>query len=57
MQRSGDDGAKPQRATFARAVLPKRIKSLPVFRLVAIWEAFKVATSSLRSNKLRTALT
>ena len=57
MQRSGDDGAKPQRATFARAILPKRIKSLPVFRLVAIWEAFKVATSSLRSNKLRTALT
>ncbi|HTG93509.1 MAG TPA: ABC transporter permease [Pyrinomonadaceae bacterium] len=57
MQRSGDDGAKPQRATFARAILPKRIKSLPVFRLVAIWEAFKVATSSLRTNKLRTALT
>ena len=57
MQRSGDDGAKPQRATFARAILPKRIKSLPFFRLVAIWEAFKVATSSLRSNKLRTALT
>ena len=57
MQRSGDDGAKPQRATFARAVLPQRIKSLPVFRLVAIWEAFKVATSSLRTNKLRTALT
>jgi len=57
MQRSGDDGAKPQRAIFARAVLPQRIKALPIFRLAAIWEAFKVATSSLRSNKLRTALT
>src|SRR5262245_26931463 len=57
MQRSGDDGAKPQRAIFARAILPQRIKSLPFFRLAAIWEAFKVATSSLRSNKLRTALT
>ena len=57
MQRSGDDWAKPQRAIFARAVLPQRIKSLPFFRLAAIWEAFKVATSSLRANKLRTALT
>lgn len=57
MQRSGDDGAKPQRAIFARSVLPQRIKSLPLFRLAAIWEAFKVATSSLRANKLRTALT
>ena len=57
MQRSGEEGAKPPRAVFARAVLPKRIKSLPIFRLAAIWEAFKVATSSLRANKLRTALT
>src|SRR3982751_2776695 len=32
-------------------------KSLSVFRLTAIWEAFRVATASLRSNKLRTALT
>ncbi|HSE31647.1 MAG TPA: ABC transporter permease [Pyrinomonadaceae bacterium] len=57
MQRSGDDGAKPQRFTFARAILPQRVKSLPFFRLAAIWEAFKVAIFSLRSNKLRTALT
>ena len=28
-----------------------------MFRLTAIWEAFRVATASLRSNKLRTALT
>jgi putative ABC transport system permease protein len=29
----------------------------PLFRLTAIWEAFRVATSSLRANKLRTLLT
>jgi len=28
-----------------------------MFRLAAIWEAFRVATGSLRANKLRTALT
>ena len=28
-----------------------------LFRLTAIWEAFRVATASLRANKLRTALT
>jgi len=32
-------------------------KSLSLFRLTAIWEAFRVATASLRANKLRTALT
>ncbi|HEX6729262.1 MAG TPA: ABC transporter permease [Pyrinomonadaceae bacterium] len=57
MERSGDDGAKPQRLIFGRAVLPQRITSFPAFRLTAVWEAFKVATTSLRSNKLRTALT
>jgi putative ABC transport system permease protein len=56
MERSGERDSKPQRYTFARAVLP-RIKSLPFFRLAAIWEAFRVATGSLRANKLRTALT
>jgi putative ABC transport system permease protein len=57
MERSGEHDAGPQRYTFARAVLPARIKSLPFFRLAAIWEAFRVATGSLRANKLRTALT
>lgn len=57
MERSGDDGAKPQRLIFGRAVLPQRITSFTAFRLTAVWEAFKVATTSLRSNKLRTALT
>jgi putative ABC transport system permease protein len=42
---------------YARAVLPARITSVPLFRLAAIWEAFRVATGSLRANKLRTALT
>jgi len=32
-------------------------RSLRFFRLTALWEAFLVATSSLRTNKLRTALT
>ena len=57
MERSGEHDVGPQRYTFARAVLPARIKSLPLFRLAAIWEAFRVATGSLRANKLRTALT
>jgi putative ABC transport system permease protein len=57
MERSGEQHAGPQRYTYARAVLPSRIKSLPLFRIAAIWEAFRVATASLRTNKLRTALT
>lgn len=57
MERSGEHGSRPQRYTFARAVLPARVRSFPLFRLTAIWEAFRVATGSLRANKLRTALT
>src|SRR5688572_25903215 len=57
MEPSGGPDSRPQRFTFARAVLPARIKSFPVFRIAAVWEAFKVATGSLRANKLRTALT
>ena len=38
-------------------VLFRGQKSPSLFRLTAIWEAFRVATASLRSNKLRTALT
>ncbi|HKR21931.1 MAG TPA: ABC transporter permease [Pyrinomonadaceae bacterium] len=57
MQRSGEERVQPQRFTFARASLPARIKSFPLFRLTAIWESFRVAMSSLRANKLRTALT
>jgi putative ABC transport system permease protein len=57
MQRGGDHEVQPQRLTYARADLPARIKSFPLFRLAAIWESFRVAIASLRSNKLRTGLT
>ena len=40
-----------------RLSLPARIRSFPKLRLAALWEAFLVAASSLRQNKLRTALT
>ncbi|MGI9165068.1 MAG: ABC transporter permease [Pyrinomonadaceae bacterium] len=36
---------------------PAKGRSLRLFRLASLWEAFLVATSSLRANKLRTALT
>ena len=57
MERGGDQEVKPRRYTFARADLPARIRSFPLFRVTAIWEAFRVATASLRANKLRTLLT
>lgn len=57
MERSGNHAGKPQRYTFARAIIPDKVRSHPLFRLTAIWEAFRVATASLRQNKLRTALT
>src|SRR5215510_165543 len=57
MQRGGVGEVRPQRFTNAKAVLPKRITSFPLFRLAAVWESFRVATSSLRANKLRTGLT
>jgi putative ABC transport system permease protein len=57
MQRGGDDEIQPQRFTYARADLPARITSLPLFRLAAVWESFRVAIASLRANKLRTGLT
>jgi putative ABC transport system permease protein len=37
--------------------LSSATKGHKIFRLTAIWEAFRVATGSLRANKLRTALT
>lgn len=57
MRRGGDDEVQPQRFSYARARLPARITSFPLFRLAAVWEAFRVATASLRANKLRTGLT
>jgi len=52
--------AKPEAAGDAfgkRISRPSRIRSFPVFRIAALWEAFLVAAASLRQNKLRTALT
>lgn len=40
-----------------RIVLPQRLRYFPLFRLAALWEALRVALSSLRANKMRTALT
>ena len=40
-----------------RLSLPARVKSFPVLRIAAVWEAVLVAGASLRQNKLRTALT
>jgi len=57
MQRSGEDEFEPQRSIYARADLPARITSHPLFRFAALWESFRVATASLRANKLRTGLT
>ena len=57
MERSGEPDSRPQRYMNARAGLSERIKTLPLLRLTATGEAFRVATGSLRANKLRTALT
>ena len=43
--------------TNFEAVSPIRKHSFSFFRVTALWEAFLVALGSLRSNKLRTALT
>jgi putative ABC transport system permease protein len=43
--------------TNFEAVSPIRKRSFALFRVTALWEAFLVALGSLRSNKLRTALT
>ncbi len=52
------EGTSPRSYTFGQRIAP-RSKARPkrLFRFVALWEAFLVATSSLRTNKLRTSLT
>ncbi len=53
-------GAKPTpdiRRQGRGSTAQGRFKSFSFFRLTAIWEAFRVALTSLRANKLRTALT
>ena len=52
------DEITPHGARFGRRMaFPAGIRSVPTFRLAALWEAFLVAAGSLRSNKLRTGLT
>ena len=48
--------ASPAPTNF-KAVSPVGKRSFSFFRVTALWEAFLVALGSLRSNKLRTALT
>jgi len=55
--RSDAKSDAPGYAFGRRLSLPDRIRSFPVFRVAALWEAFLVAAASLRQNKLRTALT
>ena len=52
---SGAEGDQAPHS-YESAFPPQRRLRLPL-RLTALWEAFLVATSSLRANKLRTALT
>jgi putative ABC transport system permease protein len=58
MSPRGDADAKVPGSAFGRRIsLPAGIRSFPVFRIAALWEAFLVAAASLRQNKLRTGLT
>jgi putative ABC transport system permease protein len=57
MKRGGDQAVKPRRLIPAVIPFTSRTNSSSAFRLTAIWEAFRVATASLRANKLRTSLT
>ncbi|HZI85370.1 MAG TPA: hypothetical protein VFD48_00945 [Pyrinomonadaceae bacterium] len=60
MERAEFDEPEPNRPNSAlslRAASRAKISKLRKFRITALWEALRVALSSLRSNKLRTALT
>ncbi|MFZ0062642.1 MAG: ABC transporter permease [Pyrinomonadaceae bacterium] len=54
-----NEGPDTSRRVFTsiRTSATPRNPRLRLFRITALWEAFLVATSSLRTNKLRTALT
>lgn len=55
---TADEAPGPSHRPFtATERTQRKPRSLGLFRLTALWEAFLVATSSLRTNKLRTALT
>jgi putative ABC transport system permease protein len=58
--RNSDLSANPPSSgasSKGRTLLPEKIRSFPAVRLSATWEAFLVASSSLRANILRTSLT
>jgi len=50
------EGTSPRSNGLKQRIAPPA-SSLRIFRLAALWEALRVALASLRSNKLRTALT
>lgn len=52
------EGTSPRSYGFNQRIAPPlRISSPRILRLAPLWEALRVALASLRSNKLRTALT
>src|ERR1700730_2501843 len=55
--RSDAKAEAPEYAFGRQVAFPARIRSFSLFRLAALGEACLVAAASLRSNKLRTALT
>src|SRR5260370_37242441 len=58
MDRHGLEDTQPAGHAFARRIiLPGKLRSLKLFRIAPLWEAFLVALASLRTNKLRTSLT
>jgi len=58
MDRRAHEVAGPVPAAIGRrSLFPERLRSVSQLRIAALWEAFMVAISSLRSNKLRTSLT
>src|ERR1700720_1980074 len=58
MDRPGLEETQPPGYAFRRRiVLPGRTRSFRLFRIAPLWEAFLVASASLRTNKLRTSLT
>ncbi len=55
--RSNAKAEQPGSAFGRRGRLSDKIRSMPLLRVAALWESLFVAATSLRQNKLRTALT
>src|SRR6266481_8378074 len=55
---SGYEQTGPLSDAFEERIQPpSKLRSLKLFRIAPLWEAFLVAVASLRANKLRTSLT